>query len=630
MKSLRIYNLFSFLFNKGKTANPGKSPAMAFGLLLQKMGLKSRSAVENTKLFQEPPGQDRIPSVSVNISPERMTLVQKESEPHPAFAGVKHIVSRKQATTDKNQITTPEKMAYLREELIPKPMAGRKENHQTSLKDEAPIAVVTAMPAGNRGAGRSIQAKPNTDSRADTAQSKMLNPFTPLKEKISGKEHMPFPGKSGTHHQVSVAEKTIASVKEHPVKNSNRIPVEEPKVQQSNPVVILNKKSPPAVPAESEKGNQGSREVKLTDVADRKTLWPIKQAMANPFRKLFGLKAKASSVSGNELSSAEMVDNKTRVKPKLVTRPYVQAESKLEMEHLPHQPNRQNVRSPHPVFRDGVQTLNNKTIVVSTGKVLIRSAEQNPTAGEGIWQKLFQKLLKRPQITEPDLRTAENTGNVRERRGRIESPLPTKNEGHSKPLNIPVRGDQSSQVSWPDSEAAGINKSKGFHSDQLRSAGGATPAAFAPVGSSSVEALKPALHWPLVDRILQFVITTHNGNLNQAVLKIDNTALGKMEIHFKEVAKNKEVTLLVENETAKSEVERLLPRINEALQQRGIDLQSLKVDIYHYSRKDEQDRQRAGRPLSSTQNYHEEVPDELKSSTVKIRQYGYNTIEVIA
>ena len=634
MKSLRIHNLFTFLFNKGKTAGPGKSPAMAFGALLQKIGLKNRSGFENNKLSHMIPEQGETLPGHPNINTEIVRQAKNEPIQNQTFFGTKQTFKQNLSGPDKNQIKASGQIASLNEVLISELIPCGKENHQNTSKGEAQTVKATAMNTRNMGLEGSIQSKQITDLIADVPKSKVLNSTAPSKNKISGKQNITFPVKSGIHSDGNVVEKSIAGAKEHPGQHPNMIPVKGLKMRQSTqsaiPIKESNEKTNPAELGDSGKIKQGSQEPNPIVAVDKLEVIPIKKGIANLFSKLFNFKSKINSKVKEGTSSSGIGINEKNLKPKFVASPHVKAGQDGDIEHPLPQRDLQKKLSPHPVVRDEAQTIKSTPTAVKAGDCSISSTEQNSAPKESILQRLLQKVFARQTTIEPAHQPTESKINSRGEHGRIESNSLSKSEGHTKALNVPLPGDQNSQTNLPNPEAGEKNRSKGFPAEQLRSEGRALPAAFTQFGSLPVEIPKPAPHLPLVDRILQFVVTNHNGSVNQAVLKINSAVLGKMEIHFKEVAKNKEVTLIVENESAKSEVERLLPRINEALQQRGIDLNSLKVDLYNYSQKNEQERHSAEKPLHTLHSNQEEVPDEPKKSPVKVRQYGYNTIEVIA
>jgi len=134
----------------------------------------------------------------------------------------------------------------------------------------------------------------------------------------------------------------------------------------------------------------------------------------------------------------------------------------------------------------------------------------------------------------------------------------------------------------------------------------------------------------VIQKVVDSIVLAQNTKEGKTVFKIDTVSLGKMQIEFKEVQHAKDVTLVVENETARTEVEKLIPRINEALAQRGIELTSIKIDINNSSKQEHQTQNSGNTNQNHSPTNQEEVKDEQKSSTVKVRKYGYNTMEVVA
>jgi|GEM_PF-6381954 len=633
MKSMRIHNLFTFLFKKGKTSGPGKSPALFFGAFMQKIGLKSRSGFENTKLSPMIPEQDRIHSGYPNISTDLTTPAKKEPVHHQTFFGAKQTFKQDLAGPDKNQIKTSEEIVFLKEVLISEPIPSGKENHPTDLKGEAQTVISTAMNTRKMGVEGANQSKQITDLNADDPKSKVLYPTFPLKRKNSGKKAIPFPVKTDKQPDVKVVEKNITGPKELQGQNPHMDPIKGQKMQQSSqpaiPIKASNNKANPAILFGHGKVNQQSPEPNPAGVADQLGAFSIKKVIPNIFSKLFNSKNKINSEVKGGKSSSELVINDKTSKPKSSRALNVKTGWSEEIKRPDVFRTGQNKLMAEPAVRDESRASKITPTIAKAGDWPIQTMDQTSAPKESILLKLFHKLFSREAPLEPTHQAAVKKSNSRGEILRIEPNSMSKSEGNTKPLNVAVPNDQNSQANLANPES-GDKRSKGFAAEQLRSEGRAMPTAFTQFTSLPVETPKPASHPPLVDRILQFIVTNHNGKINQAVLKINSAVLGKMEIHFKEVAKNKEVTLLVENETAKSEIERLLPRINEALQQRGIDLNSLKVDLYNYSQKKEQEHHKADKPLNTLHTNQEEVPDEPKKSTVKVRHYGYNTIEVIA
>jgi flagellar hook-length control protein FliK len=103
-----------------------------------------------------------------------------------------------------------------------------------------------------------------------------------------------------------------------------------------------------------------------------------------------------------------------------------------------------------------------------------------------------------------------------------------------------------------------------------------------------------------------------------------------MDISFYRENGGNKVTILVESELVKSELQKFIPVIQQGLQEKGVEPQTIQVDVQNSG--DKQDNQTDNK--SEKGNFQnrtgKEDYEENIAHTEGKRDYGYNTIEVIA
>lgn len=136
----------------------------------------------------------------------------------------------------------------------------------------------------------------------------------------------------------------------------------------------------------------------------------------------------------------------------------------------------------------------------------------------------------------------------------------------------------------------------------------------------------------IVQQITQTIINSSSGITTQTNFRVDGGNLGTMQIQFQNEAGQNQATIVVETENARLIVQKLLSDINESLAQKGIVLTSLDVRIGQEQRKNSNS---AGRPnrgnRRNSKNDDESLTtDDSPINKTDLRDYGYNTIEVLA
>ena len=135
----------------------------------------------------------------------------------------------------------------------------------------------------------------------------------------------------------------------------------------------------------------------------------------------------------------------------------------------------------------------------------------------------------------------------------------------------------------------------------------------------------------IVQQITQTIIDSTLGTTTQTNFKIDGGRLGTLEIRFQNEAAQSQATILVESETARTAIKNIINEISENLVQKGIVLTSLDVQISQNQRKAMATTGKGNR--GDKRNKHDEESSAVDDSEIinsNQRDYGYNTIEVIA
>ncbi len=137
----------------------------------------------------------------------------------------------------------------------------------------------------------------------------------------------------------------------------------------------------------------------------------------------------------------------------------------------------------------------------------------------------------------------------------------------------------------------------------------------------------------LIEKITQIVNIFNSGKTTQTNFHVDGKEYGPLEIQFAKGPTGDQATILVENETVKAALRKYMPSVYDSLQQKGVLLSSLDVEI------NDRHKQKAFGSLNywqagdaQQQNINSEKIHGNGGGTVSTtpRYYGYNTMEVIA
>jgi len=143
----------------------------------------------------------------------------------------------------------------------------------------------------------------------------------------------------------------------------------------------------------------------------------------------------------------------------------------------------------------------------------------------------------------------------------------------------------------------------------------------------------PPKYSEMVNQVREIIMQRHERarqSIVQTQFKIDKGPLGRMEINFLREDGAEKVIITVESEIAKSELQKYLPAIQQGMQDKGLDLLKVLVDVNDSENKMENETQEKSKnkqhhEKTGKENYEEKIahPEEQKD-------YGYNTMEVIA
>jgi len=137
----------------------------------------------------------------------------------------------------------------------------------------------------------------------------------------------------------------------------------------------------------------------------------------------------------------------------------------------------------------------------------------------------------------------------------------------------------------------------------------------------------------MVEKIREVVTMqqTDSGSL-QAKFVLDAGAMGQLDVEFHQESNKDIITIMVDHETAKNDLIRILPQIEDNLQQRGFDMNQVEVEVRNNQEGGEssanQDRRHSRSNEDNTSSSDLGMSDDNLITTN--RNYGYNTMEVLA
>ena len=138
---------------------------------------------------------------------------------------------------------------------------------------------------------------------------------------------------------------------------------------------------------------------------------------------------------------------------------------------------------------------------------------------------------------------------------------------------------------------------------------------------------------PLVSRITELIQkfkASAKQNSVKTSFKISTGGAGEVEIQLNEKTKEKTIKIMVESDKVRGELQKNLPQIQQNLLLKGIEFNSIAIDTSPLGSKMNQAQDPPRGTHKSKSKQSKEVADEQEQPTVKKKNYGYNTIEVIA
>jgi len=137
----------------------------------------------------------------------------------------------------------------------------------------------------------------------------------------------------------------------------------------------------------------------------------------------------------------------------------------------------------------------------------------------------------------------------------------------------------------------------------------------------------------MVSRIREIIEKFENPakhSTTKTSFKISGSPAGQMEINLAEKENSKKIKIVVETESIRNELQKALPQIQQNLSAKGIEFNAFTIEVANFGSKMglAQDTQRNMQHDKSKQR--KEAQDEQEQSPIKQKNYGYNTIEIVA
>ena len=143
---------------------------------------------------------------------------------------------------------------------------------------------------------------------------------------------------------------------------------------------------------------------------------------------------------------------------------------------------------------------------------------------------------------------------------------------------------------------------------------------------SNIESIQKVSKVQLISRITQII----NNNIStsaakSATYKLNGGEFGELEIKLTQRSSGTNAVMVVESDSIKAIIEKIVTEVKENLNEKGMKFESFEVEVGA-------EKQNNNKEKTFSQNifYDIESEHESLSEVEKIRQFGYNTIEVIA
>ncbi len=136
----------------------------------------------------------------------------------------------------------------------------------------------------------------------------------------------------------------------------------------------------------------------------------------------------------------------------------------------------------------------------------------------------------------------------------------------------------------------------------------------------------------MIDKIREMSFEkTADGIANKASFVVDGGPMGEMDIEFHQEATREQITIFVENDLAKSELQRVMPHIEDNMNQRGLNFSNVDVEVKDNHKNSESMGDENSQHSDSNEKAappEQMVTEDNQANTN--RNYGYNTMEVLA
>lgn len=143
---------------------------------------------------------------------------------------------------------------------------------------------------------------------------------------------------------------------------------------------------------------------------------------------------------------------------------------------------------------------------------------------------------------------------------------------------------------------------------------------------SNIESIQKVSKVQLISRITQII----NNNIStsaakSATYKLNGGEFGELEIKLTQRSSGTNAVMVVESDSIKAIIEKIVTEVKENLNEKGMKFESFEVEVGAEKQKNNKEKTFSQNIFYDIESEHESL-DEVE----RIRQFGYNTIEVIA
>ncbi|RKY52028.1 MAG: hypothetical protein DRP89_08295, partial [Candidatus Neomarinimicrobiota bacterium] len=135
----------------------------------------------------------------------------------------------------------------------------------------------------------------------------------------------------------------------------------------------------------------------------------------------------------------------------------------------------------------------------------------------------------------------------------------------------------------------------------------------------------------MIQKIARIISQSQANQTSRTSLVIDGGKFGPLEIKFEQDSTKNQMAIIVESKIVRAELEKLLPTISEDLSKKGFPLDSLEVQVGNFNESKTQNKKQEQHSEKSLKlNMQVKLEEEKINRIIAIRDFGYNTIEVVA